>query len=306
MRCRFPLGGLLAAVLVVCAAGEAAASGARVRWAPSDDSRVIGYNVYVRAAHVRYNAPIDVGLPPRAADGTMSVVVNGFFPRRAYHIAVAAYTDEDVESDLSAELTLGDTDSCFVDECVSATECDIGPVRDGTWCMHAGETDPCAALGACVTGKCAASAALPGVLTTSRMRIAARSAEGRLTARATFPIVGTIDPTTGGAAFELADANGRILYRASVPGEAFDAFRGGKTFRYVATRRRARDYNGLRVVGLFLSGRTATVSVRADAFDLRAALEQPALHWTVRFGRACARDLDLTCRRSITGGIFCG
>jgi hypothetical protein len=304
MRCRSLFGGLVAAALVMFAAQEAAAAGARVRWIPSGDQRVIGYNVYVRAAHLRYDRPIDVGLPPHAADGTIEVVIRGLYPRRAYHFAVAAYTDG-VESDLSSELTLGDTDSCFVDECVSTTDCVIGPMPDGAWCVRAGVTDPCDALGTCSAGQCGTTAVVPGPLTTSRKRIVNRRGEGRLTARATFPIAAAIDPTANGAAFELADPDGRILYRASVPGEAFDALRGRRAFRYLASRERAREHNGLRVVGLFLSGREATVTIRAESVDLRAALAQPGVRWTVRFGNACARDLALACRPMVAGGVAC-
>jgi hypothetical protein len=292
-------------LLVVCAAREAAASGARVRWVPSDDERVAGYNLYVRAAQAPYGGPVDVGLPPPTRDGTLAAIVNDLFPDRPYHLAVTAYIDDGVESALSAELALGDANPCVVDECVSATECDFRPVPDGTWCVHAGDSDPCTAVGACVAGTCGANAVAAGRLTTSRVRIAMRRGEGRLTARATFTTAAGFDPTTTGATFELADPNGRIVYRASVPGEVFDGFREGTVFQYLANRRQAREYNGLRVVGLFLSGRTATVRVHAESVELRAALAQPALRWTLRFGDACARDLALTCRPMIVGGISC-
>jgi hypothetical protein len=232
-------------------------------------------------------------------------VIDGLVAGNAYHVALAAYTEDGDESSLSTELTLGDENPCTVDECFSPTECDIHPVPDGTWCAREGDTDPCTGVGTCVAGTCAAGPVAAGRLTTTRVRVTTRAGEGRLTARATFSATGKLDPTATGATFELADSAGRILYRASVPGEVFDGFRENTAFRYLTTRKRAREYNGLRMVAVFVSGRTATVLIRAESVELRAAVAQAGLRWTVRFGDSCARNLALTCRPMVAGGVSC-
>jgi hypothetical protein len=284
---------------------SALASGARARWTRSGDARVTGYHLYVRAAGSAYGAPINVGLASPAPDGTLSSVVEGLVASRTYHLAVAAYTADGTESALSGELALGALNACAVDHCEGPTTCAFGVVPDGTWCMHDGDTDPCTAIGACVAGKCAASASAARGLASARVRIAARRGEGRLSVRGHFLADSGFDPTAADAVLELADASGAILYRATIPGGALEPARAGTAFRYLGTRREAREHNGLRVLDLFTSGDIVLVVARGESVELRAVMTEPELRVTLRFGDTCARDLTLACRTRAPGGLSC-
>jgi hypothetical protein len=300
----------LGASLVVGAAllgttGSALASGLRARWLPSADVRTAGYYLYLRAARTPYGDPIDVGLPTAAADGTLAAVVDGLSPGRTYHLAMAAYTADGAESALSGELTLGSVNPCIVDRCDSATACDIHAVADGTWCAHEGERDPCAAVGSCRAGVCGSSPTGAGKLAATRVRVAVRRRQGRLAVHGAFPAPVGFDPTTTGATIDLADPDGAVLYHAAVSGAEFDACRQNSAFRYLASRRDAREHNGLRLFDLFRSARSVVATARAESVDLRDLIGRSALHVTLRFGETCARDLDLACRATTAGGLSC-
>ncbi|MFI5312448.1 MAG: hypothetical protein ACHQQ3_14520, partial [Gemmatimonadales bacterium] len=266
---------------------------------------VVGYHLYVRAAGSAYGAPTNVGLASPAPDGTLSSVIEGLVASRTYHLAVAAYTADGTESALSGELALGALNACTVDRCTSASACEFGVVPDGTWCMHDGEADPCTAIGACVAGKCTASAGATAQLASTRVHISVRRSIGRLSVRGHFPASPDFDPRTTGAVLELADASGAILYRATLPGDALELARTGTAYRYFGTQRQARDHNGLRVLSLGLVGNTIRVSARAEALELRAATTQPSLRVTLRFGDSCARDLELDCGAFLHGSHSC-
>jgi hypothetical protein len=300
---------LFVALLAGVAPAPAFASAARARWLPTGDPRVAGYHVYVRNAGGPYGTPVDVGMPVAAADGTLSSVIDGLTASRIYHLAVAAYTGDGAESALSGELALGALNTCVIDSCASPTDCDFGTVPDGTWCTHDGDTDACTAIGACVAGKCTPSASGAGRLAATRVHVSVRRREGRLTVHGRFLARGGFDPKATGATLELANASGAKLYSATIPGTALDRIADlsadRTAFRYLGTRREARQYNGLRVLNLFVSADGVAVTARAESPDLRALLAERALRATVRLGDTCARDLDLTCRRFLTGGLSC-
>lgn len=296
---------LIVTALLAGTAGESFASGARARWRPSADPRVAGYRLYVRGVRTAYGAPIDVGLPKSGTDGTLAAVIDGLNLARTYHLAVAAYTEDGAESALSGELALGPLNPCVVDHCDGVADCKFAFIPDGTWCTVDGEQDPCTAVAVCTAGTCAPSAHGAGRLASARVRISVRRREGRLTVHGTFPAAGDFDPTTTGATLELADESGALLYRATVPGEQFDAVRQDTAFRYLATRREARENNGLRVLDAFVSDRDVVTTARAESVQLREVLGSPALRVTLRFGNTCARDLGLTCRSPVTGGLTC-
>jgi hypothetical protein len=246
-----------------------------------------------------------VGLAAPSPDGTLSSVVGGLVGGRTYHLAVAAYTAAGVESALSGELALGALNTCAVDRCMSPSACDFGVVPDGTWCTRDGDADPCTAIGACVAGKCATSASGALGLASAQVRIGVRRGEGRLSMRGRFLAGPGFDPTATGATLELADASGVILYRATIPGDALQLAREGTAFYYLGTRREAREHNGLRVLNLFLSGDTVQMAARGESVELRAAMTEPELRVTVRFGETCARDLALACRTRVRAGLNC-
>lgn len=300
---------LVVALLVSAVPTSALGAGARARWLPSADPRIAGYRLYVRAAGSAYGTPIDVGRATAATDGTLSSVIEGLVSTRTYHLAVAAYTADGLESALSGELALGALNSCLIDRCSGAKSCQFGNVADGTWCTHDGDADPCTAIGACVAGKCTASASAGGRLASTRVRVTKRLGEGQLTVRGHFVAPADFDPTDGGATLELADGTGAILYRATVPGDAFDPSHAGRAFEYIGTRREARAYNGLRLLTLFLSGDSGdgvALTARAESVDLRELMNEPEVRVTVRFGATCARDLSLACRTLVPGGLRCG
>ncbi|HEY2387112.1 MAG TPA: hypothetical protein VGK30_09135 [Candidatus Binatia bacterium] len=299
---RLRIASLLTLVLAAGSAGSAQASIVRVRWQPITPAA--GYHVYLRAAGTPYGAPLDVGLPLTAADGTVAAYVPSVAGAPAFHVAVAAYASDGTESPLSGELAVGDLDPCAIDRCAAVGSCQFGAEHDGSWCMHADETDPCLALGSCVSGACTRSERAAGLYAT-RVHLGVRRREGALAVHGLFSADPALDPRATGATIEIADESGAILYFASVPGSGFTTYDFGRGFRYTTSRSAALGSNGLRILNLHRSNRAFRVTARAESADLRVALGEPALHATVRFGGSCARDLGLTCRTIVGGGISC-
>src|SRR5262245_45937389 len=93
-----------AAILLLCAASEAGAAGARLRWDPIGDIEAVGYRIYVRPAGVPYDQGLDVGAPETEPDGTMTGIVEDLTPGITYYFAVAAYDSAGKESEFSREL----------------------------------------------------------------------------------------------------------------------------------------------------------------------------------------------------------
>ena len=295
---------LVAVVLAGTATSSARASAVRVRWNPTAIGQVAGYRIYVRPAGTPYGRPIDVGLPTPAGDGTVEALVAGL-RASAYHVAVTSYAADGVESPLSGELAVGILNPCVIDQCAAIGSCAFGLESDGTWCMHAGETDPCAAIGACAAGACTASALDAAQLVSTRVHLGLRRHEGALSVHGAFSADPALDPRATGATLQLADETGSLLYHASVPGEAFTVVDWGNAFRYRISRREARAGNGLSVLYLFRSGGRFRVRARAETSDLRTALAQADLRATLRFGSTCTRDLGLVCHDLVGGGISC-
>ncbi len=295
---------LFVGVLLATGTVTARAAIVRVRWKPGLAAPAAGYRIYVRPAGAPYGRPIEIGVPPPAIDGTLTAFVPGLDASPAYHVAVASYDADGRESPLSGELAVGVLNPCAIDVCTGIGSCRFGPEDDGTWCMHADETDPCLAVGACVAGTCTAGSLSSGLVST-RVRLHVCHRKGALSVRGIFSADPTLDPRVTGATLEIADESGAILYRASVPGEGFTVFDRGAGFRYVTGRRTARAFNGLRVLNLHRSDRDFRVTARAESAELRIAIGEPTLHATLRFGDNCARDLALACRALVGGGSSC-
>jgi len=132
-------------------AGRVEASGASLRWMRSVDTRVTGYHLWMRRAGVPYGAPLDVGMPTAAADGSLAYVVAGLTPGQTYHFAVTAYGARGIESGLSQELALGAINPCLVDSCTSPTICEIRTAADGSSCD---DGLFCNGIAVCVAGTC--------------------------------------------------------------------------------------------------------------------------------------------------------
>jgi hypothetical protein len=266
-------------VLVAVGAHPADALKARLRWRPSPDARVAGYNVYVRPARTPYATALDARLPARASDGTMTFDVPNLVDGRSYHFAVAAYLSDRTESDLSGELALGSLDPCAADRCRSRSSCDFSRSPDGT---------PCGGCDVCRTGTCARGSGLP--LASRTFRLAGRSTTPSLAASGSFTPSRPIDPTRTGMTVELADAAGRMLHRLQVPAGAFRRGDGGSVFRL---RQRLA---GVRHLTLRVVDGLASVSTELVAAELGPAFDLPRLAWGLRLGAdACAADGDLVC-----------
>src|SRR5262245_7651703 len=89
------LGALVALALALPSLTHAAVYGARVRWRPSTAPGVAGYRVYVRTATGAYGPASYAGMPPRAADGSHTIVVNGLDSKADYAVTVTSYTTQD-------------------------------------------------------------------------------------------------------------------------------------------------------------------------------------------------------------------
>src|SRR4029453_11372416 len=124
----------------------------RLRWTPSGEPRVQGYNVYVREATRPYAVPRDAGPAQRGPDGSLSWVVTGLSPNTSSYFAITAYTATRVESLLSNELPLGAPNPCVQDVCTSLTQCTLQNRPAGTACGVAGAAG-CGST--CVAGTCA-------------------------------------------------------------------------------------------------------------------------------------------------------
>src|SRR5881628_1815005 len=73
------------ALFLYCAHAEpVSALSARVRWWPSPDTGVAGYNVYVRPAGSPYGNPLDASLPLQV-NGTMAFDVAGLSDGLTYY-----------------------------------------------------------------------------------------------------------------------------------------------------------------------------------------------------------------------------
>jgi hypothetical protein len=299
---RLRIASLLGVGFVLCSVVGAQASIVRLRFQPI--TQAVGYHVYVRAAGTPYSYAIDVGVGFPLSDGTLTAYVPSLDGVPAFYVAVAAYSGDGTESPLSGELAVGDVNPCAIDRCVAVGSCEFGSEYDGTWCMHADETDPCLALGACVSGACTQSA-LAADLYATRVRLGVRRREGTLAVHGVFSADPALDPQVSGATLEIADESGAILFFASVPGTSFTTYDFGRGFRYTTSRSAALASNGLRVLNLHRSDRAFRLTARAESADLRVAMGEPALHATVRFGDSCARDLGLTCRNVVGGSLSC-
>lgn len=97
---------LPALLLLFACAAEAAPGDVRLRWQPSPAADVAGYRVHPRLDGGAWSAPIDVGLPAAAADGTLVAVVTGFDPGDGWSFAVTAHLKDGRESVRSNELAL--------------------------------------------------------------------------------------------------------------------------------------------------------------------------------------------------------
>jgi hypothetical protein len=275
---------MAAAALVAVTGGSSRALDVRVRWLPSTDGEVTGYNVYVRSPGSSYGAPAWAGLPALAADGTMATVLRRLVSTGTYYFAVSGYGEHGAESRLSNEVLLGEVNECTIDRCYTPTSCEQGPVPDGRPCDESG--DPCAA--ACSAGICARPAVID--LATRRMKFALTVRNVRFKARANFVPFWPIEPQHTGLTLTFHNAAGTIIHRAVVSPAAIYVRRSGRSFRL----HRGIEPGGIERLDIRTRRGTVQVQVRGvlpGAGSVPAALGS----WSLTMGTQCAREERLTC-----------
>jgi hypothetical protein len=254
---------------------DAAALSARVRWLPSTDPRVVGYEVHVRPAGAPYAAGIDVGVPVADGEGALGHVVDGLSEGAAYRFTVTGYDDDGGRSGCPGELALGTT-SCSVDQCCPGAACYFGNQRDGVPC--GGACDVCAA------GACSAAAA-ETALTTTALRLAQRASGTRLRAKGSFTPPAPVDPrATGLTLGVVGDGVAGIV----VPGGALSANASATVFRL-------RKGAGVAALQSLRLATTAQGAVRVTALANDSNLGLSTSGWVLRVGSLCARATDLDC-----------
>src|SRR4029450_5273660 len=176
------------AIVLFPAAGRAL--NARLRWTASPDSRVQGYNVYVREATKPHGAPRNAGAPHVEGDGSAWWGLTGLTARTTYFVAVTAYIGTGLESTLSNELPIGTPNPCVRDECTAPTQCILQSLADGTSCGPPG-----AACGAtCLAGVCAGLA--DRVMTVDRLRVKTVRGDLNILAKGNFVTSAPFSPLT--------------------------------------------------------------------------------------------------------------
>lgn len=286
-------------VLACAASRDARALTARLRWRAASDARVTGYQVYVRLAGETYGSPLDVGMPPSAADGTITAEVSGLRPEATHHFAVRSYLDSVSDtSALSAELVLGGVDPCRNDYCWTPTTCDFSPVADGTPCDDA-TPDQCGST--CVGGTC--SAASPYTLETRRLKLRTTPDGVRIAGLARFSGVGVPEPASHGVSATFSLRSGVRLGPFSVPASALRRNATGSVFRL---DREATEgaFPGIERLVIRRSDDTWTVRLRIFLRGFEARPDVVPECWIIRMGAACAGDFDVTCEPQ-PGPVVC-
>lgn len=285
-------GARLAAFIFIASAVPAAAAGVRVRWLPSPDPRVVGYNVYLRHAGTVYGAPTNAGKPAVGADGTIAYTLPVVLGSGTYYVALTSYAADKTESTLSQELPLGPVDPCTIDSCQSPKQCIIGErLPDGTPCD---DHEFCAA---CHAGICSPGATEVGQV--DRIGLAAHPGISKLALRSRFTVPPTFDPQSTEMTLTVGEpSQGVVLYRADVPGSLLQQTPRGRIFHYRTTNVRG---VGRMTARLVLVDGNASLKVRATTSDLSAYLPINGLGVAVRFGaNDCWERTDLACSSSLS------
>lgn len=278
---------LVAVLTILSLPADGRAVDARLRWAPSPDTRVRGYYVYVREATRPYGAPRDAGAGASGGDGSLGWTLTGLSATTNYFVAVSAYTADRLESLLSNELPIGSPDPCVEDSCTSPTSCTVRALPDGAPCGASGV----AACGAtCLAGVCSGPA--DRSLTIDRLRVKRGSDEMRITAKGSFPTSALFNPLAGGLQLTLADAVGEALVQAQLGPADLDAGPSGDVIKLV---RRRNDTSPIRVRRLVLRVKDDETLVKA----LIVASPPPALPasatLTLQSGSLCLSAQALDC-----------
>jgi hypothetical protein len=129
----------------------------------------------------------------------------------------------------------------------------------------------------------------------------------RFLARGAFVTATPPDPSATGLVLEFDAADGTPLYRAALAAAAFHTGPRRRRFRWTAALgdRPLPSAAGLRRVIVRLAGPAVHVFVVGRDPALAGASAEPRLGWVVRFGEACARNLDLACAPAPLRALRC-
>jgi hypothetical protein len=128
-----------------------------------------------------------------------------------------------------------------------------------------------------------------------RLVVSTNSEGATLNLRARFEAAAGVDPGDGAFTLEVGDAAGTIMYRATVPPEAFTVKRGATKYRYFGHGEEIAATGGIYGVVLKNRGGKWLLNVRARSLDRYDALSQPSVTLTARFGPSCAEHAGLPC-----------
>lgn len=280
---------LLSMMLVGGLFARVASADVLLHWLPSGDPTVVGYNVYVRAAGEPYETPLNVGLPGRAADGTLSYRVTQLPAATTRYFAVAGYGGDGGEGPLSNEVPLGPTNPCVLDQCQSRTSCTVLPLPDGSRCAE-GASDPCSDL--CGAGVC--GSVFRNDLRTGRLLLAQGTLGVRLGGTAVFPATVGDALATSGVTVAIEGLSGPAFFETFVPSEALRVGANGGSFRYRAPRRTT---TGLLRLSIRRSGDSSRMSVLAVVDGLSTDDLPDQVRWSVNVADRCASDVGMVCNR---------
>src|SRR5262245_30327324 len=275
---------------LACVPSLAGAVGARVRWLPSPDVRVVGYFLYVRPAGAPYTTPIDVRVPARDPDGSMHYDIANL-PPGAYVFAVSGHTAAPVEeTQLSAEGRLGPPPpACTLDGCTAPTVCDIGVAPDGTACGSE-STDPGGCEDTCLAGSCAPRSVASLQTTRLRVQVLPTEIHVLLRGRVVTADIPALDET--GLDLTIRDGFGGSLVDLAIPPSAIRRTTGWLQFALAQPQT---------TVGA-ASVERLTARPYADGWNVRLTLVLPGpatagipALWTLRAGNRCASDAALEC-----------
>lgn len=263
-----------------------------LRWRPSTDPTIVGYDLYVRAPRTIYGPPQRVGLPARSADGTESFRLTQVPSSPTLYFAVAGYRSDGTESALSNEIAVGPTDPCLSDSCWAPDYCSLLPQPDGTACGPP-TTDPC---GSTCSGSVCGGATRAG-LATQRLALVQSTHGVRLGGVGMVVSSGDIHVSTSGFSLAVRGPDGSDVFESYVSGDSLVSNANGTSFRYQAPRG---AQTGLLRVSLRRSGDHYRLTVRAVVPGSTIDTVPDQLVWVVQIGDQCAGDAGLGCTRLAT------
>jgi len=262
---------------------------ARLRWSPSPDARVQGYNVYLREATKPYGPPRDAGAGQRASDGTISWTLTGLSPTTNYYVALTAYTTDRLESALSNELPIGSPNPCLQDSCTSPTQCTVQPLPDGSACGPPGAAG-CGAT--CLASVCTGLAQHDFAI--DRLKLMRSDEQLRVVASARFTTSALFAPLVSGVTLRVADGAGGLLVQATLAPADLETSRGGSVIR---VRRRRDDQGSTQVRRLTMRTRGDETRVKMQIASAPPPATLPAgASLVLEAGDLCLSGHPLDCR----------